>query len=225
MAEYYFALGASLAALANVESITEYAPHVLPSQVIPLQGPVVRRSLSGAVVRNGAVTIPMQWDIMKLSALRTLLTTYWGYSTASASLYASWLDETGNYSPFSVTVSRPYPGEDYQINDQIWARQINLTAFNWRLQSVTKTGNYTVTTSDRLIYGNTAGGNITLTLPAASAPGADTVFSFVKTSASNTLTIQRDGADTINGGASVALSANNARLNIISNGVSAWTSI
>jgi hypothetical protein len=175
MPDCYFALGTTLAALANVETITEYAPHVLPTQVIPLQGPAARRVLSGAVVRAGAVTMPMQWDVMKLSALRTLLTTYWSYTTASANLYASWLDETGNYSPFAVTVSRPYPGDDYQINDQTWARQISLTAYNWTLQSVTKTSAYTVTTSDRLVYANTTSGSITLTLPAAIAVASLTV--------------------------------------------------
>jgi hypothetical protein len=225
MPDCYFALGTTLAALANVETITEYAPHVLPTQVIPLQGPAARRVLSGAVVRAGAVVMPMQWDVMKLSALRSLLTTYWSYSTASANLYASWLDETGHYSPFSVTVSRPYPGDDYQINDQTWAKQISLTAYNWTLQSVTKTGDYTVTTSDRLVYANTAGGNITLTLPAASAVSANTVFSASKTSASNTLTVQRAGADTVNGGANTTATALNARINVISNGVSAWVTI
>lgn len=225
MVDAYFALGTSLAALANVETITEYAPHVLPTQVIPLQGPVVRRVLSGATVRNGAVDMPMQWDVMKLSALRALLTTYWGYTTASANLYASWLDETGHYSPFSVTVARPYSGSDYQINDSMWARQIVLTAFNWTLQSVTKTANYTVTTSDRLIYCDTTSGSITLTLPAASAPGANTVFSFIKTAAGNTLTVQRAGGDTIDGTTNVSVTAVNARVDVISDGVSAWVTI
>lgn len=221
----YFALGTSLAALANVETITEYAPHVLPTQVIPLQGPTTRRVLSGAVVRNGAVGMSMQWDVMKLSALRTLLTTYWSYSTASANLYASWTDETGHYSPFSVTVSRPYPGDDYQINDQTWARQVNLTAYNWTLQSVSKTSSYSVTTSDRLIYCDTTGGTITLTLPAASAPGANTVFSFVKTVAGNSLTVQRAGGDTIDATTSVSVTAVNARVDVVSDGVSAWVTI
>jgi hypothetical protein len=225
MPDAYFALGTTLAALANVETITEYAPHVLPSQTIPLQGPVARRVLSGAVARNGAVVMPMQWDIMKLSALRSLLTTYWSYTTASASLYASWLDETGHYSPFAVTVSRPYPGDDYQINDQTWAKQISLTAYNWTLQSVTKTGDYTVTTSDRLVYANTAGGNIVLTLPAANAVNANTVFSAAKTAAGNTLTVQRAGADTVNGGTNTTATALNARIDLISNGVSAWVTI
>lgn len=225
MVDAYFALGTSLAALANVEVLTGYAPHVLPTQTIPLQGPAVRRVLSGAVVRNGAVIVPMQWDIMTLSALRTLLTTYWGYDTASASLYASWLDETGHYSPFAVTVSRPYPGDDYQINDQTWARQISLTAYNWTLQSVTKTSDYTVTISDRLVYADTTSGNIVLTLPAANAVNANTVFSAVKTAAGNTLTVQRAGADTVNGGTNTTATALNARIDVISDGVSAWVTI
>lgn len=225
MPDAYFALGTTLAGLANVETITGYAPYVLPTQTIPLQGPVARRVLSGAVVRAGAVVVPMQWDVMTLAALRALLTTYWSYSTASASLYATWLDETGHYSPFAVTVSRPYPGDDYQINDQTWARQISLTAYNWTLQSVTKTSDYTVTTSDRLVYANTAGGNITLTLPAANAVSANTVFSASKTAAANTLTVQRAGSDTVNGGTNTTATALNARIDLISDGVSAWVTI
>lgn len=225
MPDCYFALGTTLAGLANVETLTGFAPHVLPAQAIPLQGPRAQRTLSGAVVRSGAVNVPLLWDIMTLAALRNLLTTYWGYSTASANLYASWLDETGHYSPFAVTVSRPYPGDGYQVNDQAWAKEITLAGHNWTLQSVTKSANYTVTTSDRLVYGNTGSGNVTLTLPAASAPGANTVFSFVKTSASNTLTVQRAGGDTINGGTSVSLSALNARVDVVSDGSSAWVTI
>ena len=222
---HYFALGTTLANLTNLETLTGYAPHVLPAARVPLRGPIARRVLSGTVVRNGAVATSMQWDVMKLSDLRALTTTYWGDAKDSASLFASWLDETGHYSPFSVVVQRPYVGEHYQINDTVWAKEIRLDAFDWRLQSSTKTSNYTVTTSDRLIYANTASGNITLTLPAASAPNANTVFSFVKTAAANTLIVQRAGSDTLNGGTSVSLTALNARLNVISNGISAWVSI
>lgn len=222
---HYFAIGTTLANLTNLEALTGYAPHVLPAARIPLRPPNARRVLSGAVVRTGAVAAPMQWDVMKLSDLRALVTTYWGDAKDSAALFASWLDETGRYSPFAVTVQRPYIGEHYQINDSVWAKEIALNAFDWRLQSVTKTANYTVTTSDRLIYANTGGGSITLTLPAAAAPNANTVFSFVKTSAANTLTVQRAGTDTLDGGTSVSLTALNARLDVVSDGISAWVSV
>ena len=53
--------------------------------------------------------------------------------------------------------------------------------------------------SDRKINGDTAGGGFTITLPQA-APGKQVLINQV--SATNTLTIARGGADTINGSAS-----------------------
>jgi hypothetical protein len=61
----------------------------------------------------------------------------------------------------------------------------------------TKTGNYTVTTSDNVLLGNCIGGSIIFTLPpAASAIGS--VFFFKKIDASlNAMTVQADGAELI----------------------------
>jgi hypothetical protein len=68
-----------------------------------------------------------------------------------------------------------------------------------------------------------SGGAVTLTLPAASAAGGTPiVFTFVRTDATaNALTIQRAGADTIEGGTSLAI-PRDGRVTLRSDGASAW---
>lgn len=225
MADCYFAIGTSLAALANVETIVSYPPHVLPDGAIPLVAPVRRRTLDQAVQRNGAIRAEARWDLFSQDDLNALILHIFGdYTTASKAYYASWLDETGHYSPFAVTFERPVVSEHYQITIGGWRREIVMPGWNWTPQSATKTANYTVTTSDRLVYADTSGGNVTLTLPAAATPNANTVFSFVKTSASNTLTLDGDGSETIDGAATKAVTTLNARVDLYSTG-STWISL
>jgi hypothetical protein len=74
-----------------------------------------------------------------------------------------------------------------------------------------------------LVLVNAAGGNVTLTLPAASALNARPIFFLlVRTDTSaNTVTVQRAGADAIEGATSLVLSVG-ARQPLVSDGVSAW---
>lgn len=221
----YFSIGTTLANMVNVETIIRTAPpHVLPSNRVPLLGANRRVTLDNRVVRTGAVNVPLQWDIMSLSELDAFTLAYWGYSSASAALFVTAIDETGHYSPFAVTLERPYQGDNYQI-DAGWARQVSAPGLDWRLQSTAKTSSATITTGERLVFADTTGGSVTLTLPAATAPAANTVFSFVKTAAANSLIIQRAGSDTIGGANTVTLTALNARLDIVSDGGALWTAI
>ena len=231
MPEDYFAIGASLAALANVETIltTTLAPHVLPDGLIPLMGPVRRRTLDNAVQRNGAVDVSLRWDQMRKSEFDTLVTTYWGnYTTASTTGFISWLDETAyiganNYSPFSCELERPYIGDHWQTNNGVWmVGPVTIPALNCVHQVNTENSTTTVTTSERYNESDTTGGAVTLTLPAAAAVTANTVYSFVKTGGGNALTLDGDTAETIDGNATLVVTG---RANIISDGVSAWTSI
>lgn len=223
----YFALGTTLANLTNIETTVSTTPaHVLPANRVPLAGPIRRVTLDRKVQRTGSIDVALQWDIMKTSELDALIRAYWtDYTTITVSLYVTAIDETGYYSPFSVNLERPYQGDNYNLDNGTWARNITANGLNWVLQSATKNSNATITTGERLVYGDTSSSNVTLTLPAANAPNANTVFSFQKTSASNTLTIQRAGADTLAGGTSIALTANNARIDIVSDGVSAWSRV
>ena len=68
------------------------------------------------------------------------------------------------------------------------------------------------------------GGNITITLPAATyASGPSQALEFYRSDTSaHTVTIQRAGSDTINGGTSITLSGQN-QLRLQTNDVSSWT--
>lgn len=222
---YYFALGTTLANMANLETTLsgEPPPHVLEGGRIPLLGPVVRRTLGQAVQRNGAIDAPIRFDTMRWSSLNTLITTYFtNYLTAYAALYASWLAEDGYYYPFSVTLERPYEGEHYRLVDGVNVREIAIPGYDWTRQINTENATATLTTSERYTESNTSGGAVDLTLPAASAIQADTIFSLKKTGGGNALRWLRAGSDTINGATSLTVTGQSQ---IISNGVNAWTSI
>jgi hypothetical protein len=76
-----------------------------------------------------------------------------------------------------------------------------------------------------MVLATTSGGTVTITLPAATSPAANTPFCFWKQSAANSLVIQRAGADTVGAGTSITLTALNERAELVSDGVSAWTRI
>ncbi len=222
----YFAIGTTLANMANVETAMEFPPQVRDELRIPLLAPVRRRTLDNAVQRNGSIDVPLRWDILKLSALNTFITSYWAnYTTSSAALFASWMDETGNYSPFSVTLERPLQGEHYRIQDPVWLQELRIPGYGWTLQSVTKSSDVTTTTSERLVYVDTSGGTRTMTLPALAGVTSDTVYSFVKTSASNTLTLDGNSSETVDGNATKSVTALNARINIVKTSATTWVSI
>jgi hypothetical protein len=222
----YMAIGSTLANIVNLEALVTYPAHVLPGAVMPLLGASRSAVGTGAVRRDGLPSGAFLFDLMTAADWRTLVYyTIGSFTVASKQLYVSTITEEGFYSPFLCYVERPYPNEHYELTNGGFRQQVTIPLLSAVLQSVTKTGNYTVTTSDRLVYCNTAGGSITLTLPAASAVTANTVYSAQKTSASNNMVVQRAGADTVDLGTSITKTANNARVDLISNGVSAWTSI
>lgn len=72
---------------------------------------------------------------------------------------------------------------------------------------------------------SSASGNYALTLMAASAVPAGTVVYFFHETGGNTVTITRAGADTIDGGTTLALNTANPVRRLQSDGVSAWTSV
>jgi hypothetical protein len=104
------------------------------------------------------------------------------------------------------------------------------TAGNFALQKglsspvVSKTANYTVVQGNSVIFADCTSGNITLTLPAANIAGAGFApWFFVKRidSSTNTVSVVRAGADTIDGGTTFVLGALQS-CDIVSDGVSAW---
>ena len=88
------------------------------------------------------------------------------------------------------------------------------------ITSVTKTGNYTVLTSDagKFIYCDTSGGNIVITMPALASAGDGFQITVVKTAAANSVKVQDSGATEIR-----TFYGNNDYLELTANGTSSWT--
>lgn len=83
----------------------------------------------------------------------------------------------------------------------------------------------TLATTDRFVAADSSSGNYAVTLMAANAVPANTIVYFFHEAGSNTVTLTRAGADTINGGTTLALNAANPVRRLKSDGVSAWTSV
>lgn len=86
--------------------------------------------------------------------------------------------------------------------------------------------NYTILATDRIVAHSSLTAARTDTLPAASAmnPGGSIIIADIYgvVTASNTIIIQRTGADTVNGGTSFTLSSQWGSVILISDGVSKW---
>jgi hypothetical protein len=94
----------------------------------------------------------------------------------------------------------------------------------WQRPVVTKSGNYTISVTDDIIFADASGGSFTLTMPAANAAGAN--FSpgiRIKRidSSVNTVTVARAGADTIDGATTYVLGALQAA-DLESDGSTKW---
>jgi hypothetical protein len=212
----------------NVQTIVTLAPHVLPTGRIPLLARNKERALSGRIRRPGRVDGSLQWDGLSLEEFNALIYALFGdFVTASTERALSVLDETHHYSPFLVTLEKPQEGEHYELSSGgAHVRNLRVPYFDARLQTLTKTSNYTLVGGDLLVYGDASGGNVTLTLPIASAVNPNVVYSAEKTSAANTLSVARAGSDTINGGTTaLTLTALHGRYDLVSDGASAWRTV
>lgn len=107
---------------------------------------------------------------------------------------------------------------DLGSTSSLWRRILGL---NIALNVVTKTANYTATTSDMLILVNAIAGARTITLPAASNKG--TILCIKRINAgTNNVTIQRGGSDTIEGATSITLTAQYQYRLLQADGASTW---
>lgn len=87
------------------------------------------------------------------------------------------------------------------------------------------TGAEALVAADRSVVASTSGADYALTLMAANAVPAGTILYFYFSTGANTVTITRAGADTIDGGTTLALNTANKVRRLQSDGVSAWTSV
>lgn len=89
-----------------------------------------------------------------------------------------------------------------------------------RFRTVTATGDVLVT--DRYIFGDTTAGSVTLTLPPA-AQMIGRVLTFDKTIAANTLTLDADGSELIDGATTLAWTTQYLAKSILSDGLAWYT--
>lgn len=84
-----------------------------------------------------------------------------------------------------------------------------------------QTSNYTITTSDTVVFANATSNNVTITLPAASSSAGYRFYVKRTDSSAHTCTIARSGSDTIDGQTSLTLDLQYTCLSLVSDG-SAW---
>lgn len=223
MAQTHFSIGSTLANMVNVESTYGLYFHAFDGARVPLTGLVRRRSLAAVTRHDGFVNSSILLDLADQSDLDGFMyALFGGYETAEIERYMMLIDERGRYAPFLARIEKA----SFQVIDKVHVRQVVFPLWNCRFQSVTKTSNTTITSSERHVKGSTAGGNVTLTLPAASAINANTVITIEKIASANTLTIQRGGSDTLNGGTSTLTRTSiGAYYTLISDGVSNWRTL
>lgn len=221
----FCSFGATLAAQTLVESVISTPPNVLPQQngrPQALQGGAAQRVLSGRLRRSGYSNGAWMFDAFdnggdELNTL--LLALYGGYSVSSKSLYVITPDERGFWSPFLCNVDCPYVGTSANtFNEQPFAVRFDL--IGGILQTASKSADYSRGTGDRLTLNDTTAGNITDTLPAVAGVTPYTIYSAVKTAAAHNLVLDPNGSELINGASTLTLTAQNARVDIYSDGVS-----
>jgi hypothetical protein len=91
--------------------------------------------------------------------------------------------------------------------------------------TVTLGTTYAVPDNVGTVYNNSSGGNMTMTLFAAAAVPAGRQIAFLNLHATNTLTIQAAGSDTINGGTSVGPYNQYEGITLASNGSTAFYTV
>lgn len=217
----YFAIAANgtLASLVNVTTLTEFDPTILPEYLTPLTGKVRRKTYSGVMRHDGYIDSVLFFNLMRVSYYRTFMNTvFGGFNVASKAVALTLLTEDGYYTPFLGRVEKP----TFAYANEAWLKNVRFPLSNLIKQAVSKSANYTVTTSDRLINVDTSGGNVTLTLPALSGVTVNTVYSFVKSaSASNNLVIDPNSSELIEGASTYTLTALYSRIDVYSDG-SQW---
>lgn len=220
-----FAIGTTMAGILNIEVnyLTTDLIGVPPDGRVPLVGSIGRRA-NGVLKRDGFKNGKWALDITGQEAFNAFLLSQFGsYTLNSKSLYVSTIDETGKYSPYLCNVERPSTVDGTAI-PAISGKHLTPAICNLIdciLQTVTKSANATITTSERFVYVDTSGGSRTMTLPAVAGVTAYTVYSFLKSSASNSMILDGNGSELIAGATTHTSTALNARVDIYTDGI-AW---
>ena len=92
---------------------------------------------------------------------------------------------------------------------------------NPTMATSTKTSNYTISGTDVVVFANATSGNVTITLPTASANAGYRFYVKRIDGSANTCSVARSGSDTIDGQTSISLDLQYTSLTLVSDG-SAW---
>lgn len=100
-------------------------------------------------------------------------------------------------------------------------RAIFLSGLSGNLSTTTKTANYTALSTDQVILVNATGGNVTIALPAAATVAGHVYYIKKIDSSGNSVIIDPNGAETIDGASTVTTTTQYESFTIVSDGV-AW---
>lgn len=213
---YSISPSSALSGLVNIETNYVDLPASSLDRLVTHSSNRPRTMASGAVRQDGFTNAELFFSVTTADDLNTFMyAIFGGWTTPSVERAISMIDETGYYSPFLVYIGKPI--FTTPIGGGL-RTQVRFPLTRVRLQTTSKSANYTVTASDRLISVDSTSGSVTLTLPAAASVNPYTVFSAIKTVAANTLTIDPNGSETINGASTLALTARWARVDFYSTG-------
>jgi hypothetical protein len=84
--------------------------------------------------------------------------------------------------------------------------------------TTSKTANYTIATSDTVVLADATSGSVTITLPTASSASGYRFFIKRIDNSANSVSVQRQGSDTIDGATSQSLSLQYMSITVVSNG-------
>lgn len=216
-------IGTTQAGIANVETTYNVNPPYM-NPPASLSG-ALRSGLASGGTRDDGFVTPFPWIFYGVSVdiARMNAQVVGGILATSKQVYVSTIDEMGYYSVYLAYWNKPQSTE-YTTEARGYIKMAYPVTFTGgALQYVTKSSNATLTASERLAFVDSSGGNVTITLPAANTIQANTIVSVARTSASNTVTVQRGGSDSLDGGTSTTISGIYARKDFISDGTSAWT--
>lgn len=222
----YCAIGTTLANLVNIESLLTFDTIYIPEDGrVPLVGGVNKR-VNGVLKRDGFANGKWITTAEQEEFNAFLLSIFGSYTLSSKKLYVSTVDESNHFSPFRCNFERPSTADQSAppAGNGAYLSPVTFNLTDCILQAVSKTANYSRTTSDRLINYDTTSGNITDALPAAATVTPDTIYTAIKTAAANTLTINPDGSEQIQNASTLALTALYARADFYSDGT-AWHTI
>lgn len=220
----YFSIGSDMSSLANVETIVQTCPHVLPDyggRPMATQGATLQRAANGYGRRNGALTGAWRFDVMNdYSEYRTLK----AYLNRAASMYIVTQDEDGHWSPYLCSLDVPFMDSSANTKNEI-PFDITVNQFGGVLQYDTYGANHTVTVDEHLILCYYHAAAFTLTLPAISTVPTYVPYRFVNGGAYD-VTLDGNSSETIDGSATKTLSGTNLLTdgNMEASDTSAWTS-